>query len=160
MNRHIQGSGYIQSSDVTLMCVHARDIQVTAVGLHFLMLLMVFIMVHDIKEVSRYCAAVLPASFCTLQLSSAAALLPSLPTPFVFQLTFFYLTLGVSPFLNPELLISLSQRCSSCSSPSGSSSHSSPCVRLQLSTLMDVLGTPCMSAKDGYMANGSSVTPT
>jgi hypothetical protein len=135
---------YCTGSDVTLRRVRARDFQFPAVGLHF-----IIIMIY--KKASRLCAAV-----CFVLLNSQVPLLP-------FPLLLFFTSIPLSHIGSlplPEFPTSPSQRCSSCSSPSGSSSHS--CLRLQLLVLLDlllVLGTPCLSSTDRYMANGSSVTP-
>lgn len=134
----------IYFSDVMLRLVRAWDFQLTAVGLHFIMMTMY-------KKASRLCATV-----CFVSLSSQV---PFLPFPLLLFSTSIPLShIGSLPL--PELPTGLSQRCSSCSSPSGSSFHS--CLPLQLSTLLDVLlilDTPCLSATDRYMANDSSITP-
>jgi hypothetical protein len=92
---HNQGSdSQSQSLDVTLMCVRARDFPFTAaVGLH-LMLLMVFIMVHDIKIGLKILCHGAPS----FALYSSALKCRSFPShSFIFQLPFLYLTLGSFP---------------------------------------------------------------
>lgn len=114
---------------------------------------MIFIMTMIWKVTPRLCVAVLPALF----LYSLSSRVPLLPFPLILFFAFIRLShIGSPPFLNvlnPQLVSRTRiQRCSSCSSSSGPSSH--PRLRLQLLTLLYflfLLGTPCMTTTDGAL---------